>query len=197
MFGIGTTKAVTRSSSIVVRVIYVIAVMTCVASPIARAENVNEFDLPEIRDLSRQASSGLLSAISTTFQALAAAEQGNTDDARGRRREALSMLESAMGDFLQIKRRMKPRTLNLKQTPMISGVEIEDIFKQHGYPMPSDTSQLAEIAINEIGLYIKAVRALEFDGHGRGRSAVFHLSVQLHRLMALGIAISQLADSAK
>jgi hypothetical protein len=190
MLGAGKTVMV------IWRVAFCAATLTWAAPSALHAENVNEFNFPEVRNLSHQASSRLLAAVGATFRALAEAELGNKGGADGMRREALSMLQNALKDFQQIKNQMKPHKLDLAKAAPINNVKVDVIFRRRGYEVPTDTAQLADIALREIGAYIKAVSALDFSGQGKGRSAVYRLNDELHRMMALGIAISQLADTA-
>jgi hypothetical protein len=189
-------KSVTLARSARIAALCAVALILSLATPPVRAENVNEFKFPEAQNLSRQASSQLLNSIGMTFRALAAAEQGNRDSANGLKREALSILEAARADFGRVKNEMKRRTIDLgRAPPTLNNIPIQMIFQQRGYPVPRDTAELADIALREAERYNTVLQALDFGDPNRSRPAVLRLNDQLHRLMALGVAISQLADA--
>lgn len=163
----------------------------------SRSENVNEFNLPGVQQLSHQASARLMNGISYTFRALAAVELGDPKEADGMRREALGTLRATRDEFQRIKNEMKAQDINFSKAPKtLNNVAIETVFKRRGYNLPKNTVDLADIAIKEIELYIAAVDALRFDGPASSRPVVLRMNDELHRLMELGVAISSLSDAA-
>jgi hypothetical protein len=180
------------------------AVVVCAAACLqlviarpAQSENINEFNLPGVQQLSHQASARLLNSISYTFRALAAAEQGDPKGADGMRREALGMLRATHDDFQRIRNEMKAQNIDFSKAPKTLGnAPMEVVFRRRGYNLPKTTAELAEIAIKEIDLYVAAVEALRFDGPANSRPAVLRVNDELHRLMELGVAISTLSDAA-
>lgn len=178
-------------------VVSAVACLQLVLAGRAHLENVNEFNLPGVQELSHQASARLMNGIGFTFRALGAVEQGDPKGADGMRREALGTLRQTRENFQRIRNEMKAQEINFSKAPKtLNNVPIEIVFRRRGYGLPKNTVELAEIAIKEIDLYIAAVEALRFDGPANSRPAVLRLNDELHRLMELGVAISTLSDAA-
>lgn len=159
----------------------------------ARAANVNEFNFEDAREVSHQASAGLLNGISQTFQALARAEVGDVQGANGRKSEAIALLRSSREGFQRIVNEMKERKIDYKKLSSADSL-IAEVFQRRGYRVPQTTKDLAVIALREIDLYLAAVERLELGDPKTSRPALLRVNDELHRLMELGIFISELAD---
>jgi hypothetical protein len=166
-------------------------------SSAAHAENINEFNLPGVGQLSHQASADMLNGISYVFRALAAAEQGDPRAAAGMRSEALAALKKARENFQRVRNEMKSQDINFEKAPKtIGSASMEAVFRRRGYDLPKNTTALADVALKELDRYTAAIEALSFEGGGKARPAILRANDDLHRLTELGVAISTLSDAA-
>jgi hypothetical protein len=169
-----------------------------VAANAARAEIINEFNFPEVREVSHQDSARMLDACGMMFRALAAAERGDRGGANGLKKEAASMLQSARDEFQRMAREMKARPIVPALAPRLpNGAPIEAIFAQRGVAIPKDTAQLADLALTQIEQFAAAVNAIDFETPAAARAGTLRVNDGLYRLVTFGVAISNLADTAR
>ncbi len=91
----------------------------------ARAENINEFNLSGVKEISHQASRVLLNGIVETFKAIAVAEDGDANGANGRKREAVSLLRRSQELYQKLVNEMKAQKIKYEKVP------------PNGFPSPS------------------------------------------------------------
>ena len=172
-------------------------VCTGVCGTSATAEYVNEFPFPEVTKQAHEASAVLLEGISMTFRAIAQAERGNQDGARGNQKEALSLFTRSQELFSQVRREMRVRPISLVKAPkMFAGRPIEAIFASYKLAVPKSTAELAAIADGQLTAYKKAVELINFGERSASRAQIDEMTRQLRSLMELGLIISALADAA-
>ena len=164
----------------------------------ARAENINEFNLSGVKEISHQASRVLLNGIVETFKAIAVAEDGDANGANGRKREAVSLLRRSQELYQKLVNEMKAtQKINYEKVPPNGFPRpLPQILERHGYRMPQTTTELASIALKELEKYLSAVEPLQFGVVSVSRLQLLVVNDRLHSVMELGIVISQLSDTA-
>ena len=163
----------------------------------ARAENINEFNLSGVKEISHQASRVLLNGIVETFKAIAVAEDGDANGANGRKREAVSLLRRSQELYQKLVNEMKAQKINYEKVPPNGFPRpLPQILERHGHRMPQTTTELASIALKELEKYLSAVEPLQFGVVSVSRPQLLVVNDRLHSVMELGIVISQLSDTA-
>jgi len=173
-------------------------IVALLISVVAMAANVNEFEYPEVRQVSGEASAASLEGVAYVFQALEAAERGNFDRANEMKANALTALQRSEEGFRMVAKQMKPRKIDIaKLSKLMDWQSVRRALEDRHYKVPSTTTDLAQIAWAEIVEYRHAVSELTFGKDAKARAQVLHMSQELSALMYLGVAVSEYADAAE
>jgi hypothetical protein len=157
------------------------------------------FNLPwkDVSSESKNASINLTSGVSNLFKSFEKMEMGKIADANAQLEKAIKSLNTAKQIYVDIEGKIKKGIVNIMAVPNYQRALLNREFRLFNYPIPKSTHDTAKLAREVIEAYVKRVKDLGFYTNDamKNRNNIRIMVDDLHRLMLMGINISDLAAS--
>jgi hypothetical protein len=178
----------------------VIALGALVATSVARigpvqAELVLNFPLKGDSKLSREASATLLYGASQIFAGIQQAEL-DRDKATDKLKEGVAYLAKARSMFSAVQKYAGTAPLNPEKVKLLREAVIR-IQNVHGLKViPKSMDELSQLAISEVDRFMEATKGMSFESVQKARATTLTFSTAIHRLLDVGVLVSELAETA-
>lgn len=166
---------------------------------VVRAELVFNIQNPEFKETSRKSGASLFGAIAEIFQLLAAVEEQRGDDVPSVRNSAIKKLQATVDTYGALIDRIRGRDRDLDHTRLAGDrfEYIQRIFGFYGVKIPNRESEVILLGFRESEGLLKELGELEFKLDENDRQRIQPLIDSIDRILYLGAAASEFAETAR